>query len=54
MSDDGGGPGPAPCLAEGLLYRESTVVPGIVKRRFGVLLRCGWGGARRSEGARRR
>lgn len=39
MSEDGGG-GPADSpLAEGLLYRESTVVPGIVKKRFGVLFR---------------
>lgn len=40
MSDDDGGAAPppgAPVLAEGLVYRESTVVPGIVKKRYGVL-----------------
>ena len=43
MSDGDCGPSGSsqggPTLAEGLLYRESSVVPGIVKRRFGVLLR---------------
>ncbi len=41
MGDDGAGAAPTGTpLAEGLLYRESTVVPGIAKKRYGVLFRC--------------
>jgi len=41
MGDDGAGATPTGTpLAEGLLYRESTVVPGIAKKRYGVLFRC--------------
>jgi hypothetical protein len=32
---DGGDAGPP--VLEGLLYRESTVVPGIAKKRYAVL-----------------
>ena len=36
---DGGGAAVGPPLLEGLLYRESTVVPGIAKKRYAVLYR---------------